>query len=216
MNTKMAVNDKEKLIFLVNACGYLRYGLASLMADIDSQFRIISVSHPEDMLVYPFRHYDRPLIMVFLPQEPRAAARGRVFLWRLEMLRLQKQFPVTLSCLLDGDRERWSVLLAGYRWLPCDGDMVNVRETLLDILNTPGSAVLPRVNLNRCRLSSRQQHILDETLAGRSVRDIAAHLEISERAVFSARAALIMKIGLNNRMELMSLAGDVSGCFKFL
>ncbi|EDX5597966.1 helix-turn-helix transcriptional regulator [Salmonella enterica subsp. enterica serovar Saintpaul] len=114
------------------------------------------------------------------------------------------------------DRERWSVLLAGYRWLPCDGDMVNVRETLLDILNTPGSAVLPRVNLNRCRLSSRQQHILDETLAGRSVRDIAAHLEISERAVFSARAALIMKIGLNNRMELMSLAGDVSGCFKFL
>ncbi len=86
MNTKMAVNDndKEKLIFLVNACGYLRYGLASLMADIDSQVRIISVSHPEDMLAYPFRHYDRPLIMVFLPQEPGAAARGGCFYgaWR--------------------------------------------------------------------------------------------------------------------------------------
>ena len=196
--------QKMHLIFLVNGCTYFRLGLESLMERNGGRVRIVPINQPEDILAWPVEQYERRLLFVLLPLGPVRAARGLFFLWQLEVLRSRGMSVGSLLCLLDGDRERWASPRAGYRWIPSGEGVSAVQKTLLGVLNSPKmEASLPVVR-NR-RLSWRQQYILDATLAGLSVQFISEALNISGLAVFAARTALMMKIGLNNRLALMSL-----------
>ncbi|EMX8376850.1 helix-turn-helix transcriptional regulator [Salmonella enterica] len=196
---------KQHLIFLVSACEYMHRGLESLMSD--SPARVIRVSRPEEILAYPVSPADNRVILVSLPSVLSAAVAGRVFLWRLGVLRSQGAIPGRLSCLLVGDRERWDDLSGGYDWLPCR-DVLSVREMLLRVLEWPVRAgcvpwpvrlVLP--------LSPRQQAILDGILSRKTVSQIARELGVTDRAILASRRALMTKMGLRNRMDLMGLAG---------
>ncbi|HFW4533975.1 TPA: LuxR C-terminal-related transcriptional regulator [Salmonella enterica subsp. enterica serovar Chester] len=210
MSTEKRLQDedpKQHLIFLVNGCAYFRMGLDLLMKEAGYRIRIVPINQPEDILACPVGQYESRLLIVSLPSEPVRAARGQVFLWRLEVLRSRGMSVGSLLCLLDGERERWASSLLGYRWLPLDEGVGVMQTIIFSVLNSPkGDASLPVVR--NCRLSWRQQYILDATLAGLSVRLISEALNISESAVFSARTALMKKMGLNNRLELMSLAGS--------
>ncbi|EAX4124286.1 helix-turn-helix transcriptional regulator [Salmonella enterica subsp. enterica serovar Rubislaw] len=215
MGTAECLQDaapKPHLIFLVNGCTYLRQGLEFLMAEAGCQSLILPVTEPEEILAWPVSRYGRRLVLVSLPPEPVQAARGRFFLWRLEVLRMQGVRTGPLLCLLDGDRGRWNTQLAGYRWLPSGEGLSAVQKILPGLLNSP-KMMAPLPVIRNCRLSRRQQYILRETLAGGTVKAMAEELEISELAVFSARTALMTKMGLNNRLELMSLAGTGNGCY---
>lgn len=190
---------KQHLIFLVSPCEYLHRGLESLMSD--SPVRIIRVSRPEEITAHPVSSADNRLVLVSLPSMLSTAGAGWMFLWRLSVLRSQGAIPGRLSCLLMGDRKRWDDPAGGYDWLPCR-DVLSVRETLLRILEWPERPV--RLPLP---LSPRQREILDGTLAKKTVSQIARELGVTDRAVFASRRALMTKMGLRNRMELMGLAG---------
>ncbi|EBY2617314.1 DNA-binding response regulator [Salmonella enterica subsp. enterica serovar Newport] len=207
MNTKMAVNDndndndKEKLIFLVSQCSYLLHGLSSLMTETDARVSIIPVSHPEEILSYPEGLYKRRLIVVSLPTVPVQSAKGRVFLWRLDIMRMQGRLSGPVHCVLIGDREKWHSCVPAHRWLPKENGPA-MQDILLRTLLSPGWSSVPA----RPRyLTYRQECILEATLAGNTVQEIAEKLNLTERAVFASRSALIERMGLNNRMELMAL-----------
>ncbi|EBV0313662.1 hypothetical protein EBK54_24660 [Salmonella enterica subsp. enterica] len=195
---------KQHLIFLVSACEYMHRGLELLMSD--SPVRIIRISRPEEILAYPVSPADNRLVLVSLPSVLSAAVAGRVFLWRLSVLRSQGAIPGRLSCLLVGDRERWGDPAGGYDWLPCR-DVLSVRETLLRILEWPeraGGRLQPvRLPLP---LSPLQRAILEGTLAKKTVSQIARELGVTNRAILASRRVLMTKMGLRNRMELMGLA----------
>ncbi|EDJ0842876.1 hypothetical protein GEY90_22855 [Salmonella enterica subsp. enterica] len=167
----------------------------------DSPVRIIRVSRPEEITAHPVSSADNRLVLVSLPSMLSTAGAGWMFLWRLSVLRSQGAIPGRLSCLLMGDRKRWDDPAGGYDWLPCR-DVLSVRETLLRILEWPERPV--RLPLP---LSPRQREILDGTLAKKTVSQIARELGVTDRAVFASRRALMTKMGLRNRMELMGLAG---------
>ncbi|EDL5735529.1 TPA: helix-turn-helix transcriptional regulator [Salmonella enterica] len=192
---------KQHLIFLVSPCEYLHRGLESLMSD--SPVRIIRVSRPEEITAHPVSSADNRLVLVSLPSMLSTAVAGRMFLWRLSVLRSQGAIPGRLSCLLMGDRKRWDDPAGGYDWLPCR-DVLSVRETLLRILEWPERLLRPvRLPLP---LSPRQREILDGTLAKKTVSQIARELGVTDRAVFASRRTLMTKMGLRNRMDLMGLA----------
>lgn len=204
MNTKMAVNDdndKEKLIFLVSQCSYLLHGLSSLMTETDDRVSVIPVSHPEEILSYPEGRYKRRLIVVSLPTAPVQSAKGRVFLWRLDIMRMQGRLSGPVHCVLTGDREKWHSCVPAYRWLPKENGPAT-QDILLRTLLSPGWSSVPA---RPRHLTHRQECILEATLAGNTVQEIAEKLNLAEKAVFASRSALIERMGLNNRMELMSL-----------
>lgn len=209
MNTKMAVNDNENLIFLVSQCSYLLYGVSSLMTETDCRVSVIPVSHPEEILSYPEGRYKRRLIVVSLPSAPVQSAKGRVFLWRLGIMRIQGRLSGPIHCVLTGDRERWHSCVPAYRWLPKENGPAT-QDILLRALMTPGWSYVP---VRPRHLTLRQACILEATLAGCTVQEIAEKLNLTERAVFSARSAMISRIGLNNRIELMGLMGGAIDAF---
>ncbi|CAD6107169.1 helix-turn-helix transcriptional regulator [Escherichia coli] len=196
---------KQHLIFLVSSCEYLHRGLESLMSG--SPARIIRVSRPEEIRAYPVSPADNRVVLVSLPSVLSAAVVGRVFLWRLGVLRSQGVIPGRLSCLLVGRRERWDDPAGGYDWLH-SGDVQSVRKALLRVLECPECAErVRRPEQLTLPLSPRQQAILEGTLAKKRVSQIARELGVTDRAILASRRALMMKMGLRNRMELMGLAG---------
>ncbi|EBL9938825.1 hypothetical protein DO481_22370 [Salmonella enterica] len=194
---------KQHLIFLVSTCEYMLRGLESLMSD--SSARIIRVSRPEEILAYPVSPADNRVVLVSLPSVLSAAVAGRVFLWRLSVLRSLGAIPGRLSCLLVGDRERWDDPSGGYDWLPCR-NVLSVRETLLRVLEWPERAGPVRLVLP---LTSRQRAILEGTLARKTVSQMARELGVTDRVILASRRALMTKMGLRNRMELMGVTGGV-------
>ncbi|EDQ9668274.1 TPA: hypothetical protein H2X16_004309 [Salmonella enterica] len=191
---------KQHLIFLVSPCEYLYLGLESLMSD--SPVRIIRISRPEEITAYPVSSVDNRLVLVSLPSMLSAAGAGRVFLWRLSVLRSQGAIPGRLFCLLMGDRVRWGDTTGGYDWLPCR-DVLSVREMLLRILEWPGHVRQPGVL--PLSLSPLQLAILEGTQAKKTVSQIARDLGVTDRAILASRRALMTKMGLRNRVELMGL-----------
>ncbi|HAG3364620.1 TPA: response regulator transcription factor [Salmonella enterica] len=212
MNTKMVVNDDENLIFLVSQCSYLLYGLSSLMTETDCRVSVIPVSHPEEILSYPEGRYKRRLIVVSLPTAPVQSAKGRVFLWRLDIMRMQGRLSGPIHCVLTGDREKWHSCVPAYRWLPKESGPAT-QDILFRALMSPGWSTVPA---RPRHLTHRQECILKDTLAGNTVQEIAEKLNLTERAVFSARSAMISRIGLNNRIELMGLTGGASDALHYI
>ncbi|EBR0846212.1 helix-turn-helix domain-containing protein [Salmonella enterica] len=186
-------------LFVVSGCSYMLTGLREALADEPVQ--VVPVKTPEEILQYPSRRGKR-VILVFAPKrEPVAAARSMVFLWRwVKAAGKGNRLPV----LLMSDIRQYLSLYGACslaEHLPVSG----LRAAVLDAFQRTGNAGVPAVKVSPS-LSKRQYQVLLATLAGVSVPDTARMLDISESMVFSARSGVIDKLGLRNRVVLMSLS----------
>lgn len=130
------------------------------------------------------------------------AAIGRFFLWRWAILNLNVKVG-DIPCLLFSDNIE-DCELGAYR-LPQNLSLPTLSTYIIDALIKPSLFIRPPSRV--FKLTERQLHILERTLAGDSISRIADRLAIGKGAVFASRTALIQKMGLRNRLELMSLAG---------
>ncbi|EHQ9355013.1 hypothetical protein KTK71_004515 [Salmonella enterica] len=188
-------------IFIVTPCSYLLAGLETLMSSAPFPVQVCRIRHPEDICAISCSGGNR-LILVSVPVgEPRVAALAKCFLWRLGLLEISGKMPLLPCVLLSNER------IAEFREIPEFISVEILRDVLSEILTYPKKGMRKQtLKKTRCVLSPLQDKILSETLAGKTVEEIAVSLNVSPRAVFAGRTALMNKLGLKNRMALMALS----------
>ncbi|EAM8731808.1 hypothetical protein B0T92_20640 [Salmonella enterica] len=187
-------------IFFFSRCNFMQTGVREMMMNAQVPVQVIPVTRPEEILSLRQSCGNQLILVSSPPRDPVSSARGSIFLWQL-------------MCLQStGDLKGMPVLLLndtpGGRYPKISGHMSvdALCHTLTTSVTQPGYVRVfqPR----QCRLSVMQKKILEASLAGGTVEVIARQLNISQRGVFSGRAALLGKLGLRNRLELMSLVAE--------
>lgn len=184
-------------IFLVSSCHYLQRGIKLIMKTAPVAVQVITVSSPEEILTVPRTDGNRMVLVSVPAQDVVTASRASLFLWRLMCLQSTGQFP-NISVLLLSDRTGGRYPRLSERLSPD-----RLRYALTTAISQPGNARIfqPR----QCHLSVLQRKILMASLAGLQVDEMARELNISRRGVFAGRTALLHKLGLRNRLELVGL-----------
>ncbi|ECZ0740558.1 TPA: hypothetical protein G8O00_000951 [Salmonella enterica] len=185
-------------LFVFSGCTYLHLGLCEALAGDDVQ--VIRVKTAEEVLEYPEGTGNRLLLVDAPKREPIVAARGKVFLWRWASIGgRHRNFPV----LMYSDIGQGMAVYGAYS-LSEQLSVSGLRAAILNAFKWP-----ERFRRTACggvpELSVRQHQVLFATLAGLSVRTTARMLDVHERLVLSTRTAVIDKLGLKNRVVLMSL-----------
>ncbi|HCM1965154.1 TPA: hypothetical protein N3A49_004738 [Salmonella enterica subsp. salamae serovar 56:l,v:z39] len=190
-------------LFVVTSCRYTLTGLDLLMKETGLPVRVSRVTTPEQVLMTP-REGGNQVVLVVMPKgSPAARAACRLFLWRWSLWRPSVQTQV-IPCLLLCDND--------------EGHLTGVyplfRQLSLSTLSAQLSVVLnhPTFYVRGCSwarpLTALQRLVLEATMCGEPVPATATRLGLPPRAVFTTRAALVQKLGLRNRMELMCLNGE--------
>lgn len=201
MSDRHVLKEREMhQLFVFSGCTYLHLGLCEALAGDDVQ--VIRVKTAEEVLEYPQGTGNRLLLVDAPKREPIVAARGKVFLWRWATLGgRQRDFPVLMySDIGQGQGLDVYGVCSLSEQLPVSG----LRAAILNAFKWPerfrrkARGVVPE-------LSVRQHQVLFATLAGLSVPTTARMLDANERLVLSTRTAVIDKLGLKNRVVLMSL-----------
>ncbi|WP_079964701.1 helix-turn-helix transcriptional regulator [Salmonella enterica] len=187
-------------LFVVTSCNYTVAGFEALMAERHLSVRIIPVLTPEEVRITPPEGGKRIIVVVLPAREPAVSVPGRVFLWRRALHQMAGISDHAL-CLVLSDKtpEKYR---ADWR-LHWPQPVTSLASLLIRALKHPDWFVSHQAEA--WMLTPIQKEILDATLAGESVRATAARLFVNPQKVFSCRAALIRKLGLRNRMELMCL-----------
>jgi len=134
-----------------------------------------------------------------------------------EALRQYPDTPVVVVSNVPGEREALSAIVAGARgychaWSPPEqlreiAQVVNrggywIGSALMSKLigaisgNRPGEIELPE------ELSEREAEVAREVVAGRSNKEIARVLDITERTVKAHLGAIFIKLGVRDRLQL--------------
>ena len=92
------------------------------------------------------------------------------------------------------------VIMGGGTYLPLEG-MMALRESQPSIAASP-------VHLSRNALTSRQRRVLELLAQGKSNKQIAGELEISEITVKAHVSHVLDKLELNNRVQIALVAHD--------
>ncbi|EFM0751981.1 hypothetical protein HIX98_004152 [Salmonella enterica subsp. enterica serovar Bredeney] len=143
---------------------------------------------------------NRVIVVVLTAREPAVSVPGRIFLWRRALQQMAGLSDHALCLVLsDETSEKYRAAWRLHWPLP----LPSLTSLLIRALEHPDLFVSRQAEART--LTPMQKEILDATLAGESVRATAARLVVNPRTVFSCRAALIRKLGLRNRMELMCL-----------
>ncbi|HDC1420168.1 TPA: hypothetical protein O7U53_004134 [Salmonella enterica] len=188
-------------LFVVTDCQFTLMGLEWLMKEADKSVKVIRVRNPEDVLTVPKEEGNRAVLIVMALGSPVIRASGRIFLWRWALWRPVSQTGM-IPCLLLCDKHE-SIITGAYP-LSRQLSLPTLSAQLLVILNHPAFYVR---TCSRVRpLTTMQRVVLEATIAGESVSVTAARLGVADRSVFACRTALIQKLGLRNRMELMCLS----------
>ncbi|HCR3451221.1 TPA: hypothetical protein ON570_004907 [Citrobacter werkmanii] len=190
-------------LFVVTSCGYTLSGLELLMKDAGLPVRVIRVKTPEDVLTTQPEDGNRAVLLVMPVGAPAERAACRLFLWRWMLWRPASQTEAT-PCLMLCDIGEGSV--TGTYPLSRKMSLPALSAVLSGILRCPRSYV--RSSSRTRPLTAFQRDVLEATMAGVSVQATAVKLGVRTGAVFASRTALIQKLGLRNRMELMCLNGD--------
>ena len=85
------------------------------------------------------------------------------------------------------------VIMGGGTYLPMEG-MIALRES-----QPPPST--PEANASRDALTSRQRRVLELLAEGKSNKQIASELQISEITIKAHVSAILKKLGVNNRVQ---------------
>lgn len=187
-------------LFVVTPCNYTVAGFKALMAERRLPVRIIPALTPEDVRMTPPEGGNRVIVVVLTAREPAVSVPGRIFLWRRALQQMAGLSDHALCLVLsDETSEKYRAAWRLHWPLP----LPSLTSLLIRALEHPDLFVSRQAEART--LTPMQKEILDATLAGESVRATAARLVVNPRTVFSCRAALIRKLGLRNRMELMCL-----------
>ncbi|ECO1040173.1 helix-turn-helix transcriptional regulator [Salmonella enterica subsp. enterica serovar Newport] len=187
-------------IVVVTQCRYTLLGLKALMAQSAVPAEIIQVSRPEAVTRGSWSvNYSR-LLLVDISGTPKEIARSRVFLWRWLGLCTRGLTEAMPWLLLENDRGK-----GRHHSLTSRQSVTQLVAKISEVLLHPERRCSCPGAEYRGGLSDLQSEILNRTLAGDSVYEIAAALAVTRQSVFASRSALIEKLGLRNRMELMSL-----------
>ncbi|EDD5390507.1 hypothetical protein BSW63_22905 [Salmonella enterica subsp. enterica serovar Enteritidis] len=190
-------------IFIVTNCNYMQAGLVTLMSSAQFPVSVRRISKPEDVLI-KLDPEARSLILVpMFRRNPKVQARAELFLWKKELLQHKGVIP-QIPCLILGDC--WK---HGYQVISEYLTMERIQKKLSEILAHPETAMSNRpLKKTSYRLSPLQEEILSGMREGKTVAEIAEKLNVSSGCVFSGRASLISKLGLKNRLGLMSLTTE--------
>ncbi|HGB4478638.1 TPA: LuxR C-terminal-related transcriptional regulator [Salmonella enterica] len=187
-------------LFVVTSCNYTVAGFKALMAERRLPVRIIPALTPEEVRMTPSEGGNRVIVVVLPAREPTVSVPGRIFLWRRALQQMAGISDHALCLVLSDETPENYRAACRLHWpLP----LPSLTTLLIRALEHPYLFVSREAETRT--LTPMQKEILDATLAGESVRATAARLVVNPRKVFSSRAALIRKLGLRNRMELMCL-----------
>lgn len=184
-------------IFFFSPCHYMQRGIKEAMKIAPVSVQVLTVNSPEEILSAPQTDGNRIVLISAPAKNPAIASRASLFLWKLIRLKSTGQF-LDISVLLLSDRVRGKYSRLSEHLSP-----ERLSYALTMAVTQPGNALIfqPR----QCHLSPLQQKILVASLAGLQVDEMAKVLNISQRGVFAGRNALLNKLGLRNRLELMGL-----------
>ncbi|ECE5745836.1 hypothetical protein DK749_24940 [Salmonella enterica subsp. salamae] len=184
-------------IFLVSPCHYMQRGIREVMATAPVSVQVLTVSCPEDILSVSRTDGNRMVLVLVPVQDAVTASRASLFLWRMTCLQSEGRMP-DISVLLLSDRTGGRYPRLSERLSP-----ESLRYALTTAVTQPGNTRIFRPG--QCHLSVLQRKILLASLAGLEVDEMARTLNVSRRGVLAGRSALIQKLGLRNRLELMGL-----------
>lgn len=193
-------------LFVVTGCQFTLNGLDWLMKEGNLPVKVIQVRTPEDVLATPPEGGNRAVLIVMPTGAPVVRAECRLFLWRWALLRPVSLVGTTPCILLSGTHEGG---VAGMYSLSRHLPLWALSSQLSLVLNHPFNYVW---TCSRIRpLTAMQRVVLEATMRGEPVSVTAMHMGVEARSVFACRTALIRKLGLRNRMELMCLSrgGDL-------
>ncbi|ECK3336750.1 helix-turn-helix transcriptional regulator [Salmonella enterica] len=197
-------------LFLVSSCGFTRAGLEALSRDWKMPTEVLSIRHPGQILSAPPVSGNR-LVLVSVPAESVAeAARGMLFWRQMELMRLEPAGAVFLRdvpCVLLGERSG-RVLPEGSLWLSPAIPPAQLGVYLQQILRNAYLMVPECRNRNQLHLSQQQRAVMAACMSGEAVRETAVRLGLSTHAVNCSRYTVMQRLGLRNRLELMSLSGS--------
>lgn len=215
VSTVVDVSERKAMnvIYLMSACGFIRAGLEALNREWLDSVRIIGISEPEELLTAP-PVSGNSLVMVYVPPDNVAeAARGMLFWRRLALIQTDpnsgsrlKQIP----CLLWGDH-RGRTLPVRTEWLPASLSSAQLAASLQKVLRVPSIYVFcnnPARLRQQLQLSEQQEAVMASCLSGETTQDAAKRLGLSVHVVHCSRRSLLQRLGLKNRLELISLVGN--------
>lgn len=196
----MNMQDVKRII-IVSHCHYLYAGLKALLSSVSLPLILEQVITADEAgKKVSLGRGD----MVMIAQEsgcPADRTRSRAVVWRLEYLMRTGTIPWVPCALLT---QNMQIELGKKTFSLTQSWLHEELEILLSgVLSTP-ECYYPEVSVSQY-LTAQQSVLLKELLAGQDVKGIAAALHLSPRAVFAGRGALIRKLGLRNRLELMCL-----------
>ncbi|EHY0218379.1 hypothetical protein RJK31_004431 [Salmonella enterica] len=187
-------------LFVVTACRFTLTGLEQLMKETGLPVRVSRVRTPEDVLATPHEDGNRVVLVVMPRGAPAHRASCRLFLWRWALCRPASQTGAIPCLLLCDKQEGW---VTGVHLLSRQQPLPTLSAQLSVVLNHPAFYV--RSGSRARALTSIQLVVLEATMRGEPVQVTAARLGVPSRSVFACRTALIHKLGLRNRIELMCL-----------
>lgn len=187
-------------IFMMTECSYTLLGLRTLMAQCQEPAEIFQVSKPEEVGLCSWSGTGTRILMVDMSGPPRQVAHSRVFIWRWVALRSQGLIEAMPCVLLEEVRRGTSTQILSSRQ-----PLSLLKARVSNVLSHPDNYDYLSNRRWGQELSERQLAVLYRTLSGDSVRMIAQGLSVTQQSVFASRSALIEKLGLRNRMELLSL-----------
>ncbi|MBA3211374.1 helix-turn-helix transcriptional regulator [Salmonella enterica] len=186
-------------IIVLTSCRYLLAGLEGLMSD--SLMRLLHAGNMKEVCELQAVTGAEMIIVARESGAPDGLVWSRAQLRRLDWLMLSGRLQ-RVPCLLLA--EDMSMTVAGKTfWLPGKDAALDLKTILSEVLAHPALYVGMAV---WCPLSAQQQKILEGTLAGLDVYELAEKMHVLPRTVFVYRDMLIKKLGLRNRMELMFLS----------
>ncbi|EIC5003706.1 helix-turn-helix transcriptional regulator [Salmonella enterica] len=187
-------------VIVLTSCCYLQAGLKGLLAETLIPLRLLQASSTGEVCKQLATTEAEMIIVARESGTPAGRARTRAQLrhldWMMSSGAIQK-----VPCLLLA--EDMSITLAGKSF------RLTRTNTALDLeILVGGILAHPEKYLGMSKwsaLSVQQQAILDGTLAGLDIYELAERMNILPHTVFAHRDVLIKKLGLRNRMELMCL-----------
>lgn len=195
--------QEVKKIIVVCQCYYLYTGLKAIFSSV-SQPLISEQAITADAAGKKVSTGKGNLVMVLQESgTPADRIRARASIWHLGHLIRTGIIPQVPCVLLTENLQMEAggrAFCLTRKWLHEELDI------LLEVLFARPEYYQPDDGRKDRNLTAQQVTLLKVLQSGQNIKDIAAMLCLSNRAVFAERGTLIRKLGLRNRLELMLLS----------
>ena len=197
--------SNTKQIIILTPCHFFLTGLTELLKKTHLPINLIPATSPEEVIAITKSVNTAMIVMTQESKSPAETARVHIQLQYIHRLMIIGVIPLT-PCLL----------LTPELTVNIEGTLFQrKRENLLHHLETSIGEIL--VNSEKYKnmtfqrpVSNRQMYILRGIQKGMTVNQLAEQMNISPKTVFVHQNALIRKLKLRNRIELITLISQVA------